>query len=684
MISKNQKFSVLAQFALLFLLLLNSGFSFAQTYLTPEKMWQLKTLSSPQVSPDNKTVVYSVSQMDVKSEKASRGIYYQNLTDNEAKELNTEDLSVSQFFFVPDGRLMLKSGNAFYQLKDLSGKPELLFEADEPLNGVKISNDLSYIAFYKSVKVRPTAQEIYPDLPKTEVMIYKDLMYRHWDKYQDEFARQIFINKFDAENLVASAQNLLEGSQYECPHPPFGGAEDYTFSPDNNFLVYAAKKETGTQAATSTNIDLFFVDLKDGSTQNITETNKGYDLSPKFSPDGRFLAWLQMKTPGYESDKNDLIILDTKTDIKVNITENWNGTLNSFTWSANSKKVYAIAPINGTQQVYEIDFKGKPSAVSPKQLTQGVHNFTSVQEAGKVLLATQTKMNQPTELVTINPKNGSFKQITNVNTEALNQLTFGKVEVEMIPSTDNKEIFTYVIYPPDFDPNKKYPAILYCQGGPQSQISQFFSTRWNFHLMAAAGYIVVAPNRRGLPGFGVEWNEAISTDWGGQPMRDYLSAIDYMANKPFVNEDKLAAVGASYGGYSVYYLAGIHEGRFKAFISHCGLFNLESWYGTTEELFFANHDIGGAYWDNPTPKSYEKFSPHKLAHKWDTPMLVIHGGKDFRVPESEGMQAFQLLQLKNIPSKFLYFPNENHWVLRPQNSILWHREFKNWLNSYLK
>lgn len=668
---------------LFFAILLLHSFLFSQEILSPEKLWDLKMMGAVKISPDNKTLIYSVRSTDLDKNASSSKIYSQSIPGSDAVLLDFLPEKTSDFFFLKDGNLAVIANNQLLSFNLKNGESIVLKELPENIQGVKFSQDLVRIAFNKSVKVRKSTHDIHQDLPKSEAMIYDDLLYRHWDTYQNENANQLFVADF-SEDIESAAKNLLEGTAYECPHPPFGGAEDYTFSPDGKYLVYVSKKLIGKDAATSTNTDLYLVNLSNFETENITEENKGYDLNPSFSPDGKYLAWLQMKRDGYESDKNDLIVMNIATKEKTNISSNWDGTLNSFTWSNDSKKVFAIVPINGTQQVFTFDFSKGIKSQQPKQLTEGIHNFTSVQDAGKVLIATQTKMHQPTEIFSINPKKGDYEQLSNINTKALVQLNFGKVESELIPSSDGKEIFTWVIYPPNFDPNKKYPTLLYCQGGPQSQVSQFFSTRWNFHMMAAAGYIVVAPNRRGLPGFGVEWNEAISKDWGGQPMRDYLSAIDFMAKKPFVDEENLGAVGASYGGYSVYYLAGIHEGRFKAFISHCGLFNLESWYGTTEELFFANWDIGGSYWDNPVPESFKKFSPHLNAHKWDTPMLIIHGGKDFRVPESEGMQAFQVLQTKGIPSRFLYFPNENHWVLKPQNSILWHREFNGWLDKYLK
>jgi dipeptidyl aminopeptidase/acylaminoacyl peptidase len=293
-------------------------------------------------------------------------------------------------------------------------------------------------------------------------------------------------------------------------------------------------------------------------------------------------------------------------------------------------------------------------------------------------------MNHAAELYGFNIKKGTERVITHTNDEIYNSIALSKIEKRWVKTTDGKEMLTWVILPPNFDSTKTYPTLLYCQGGPQSAVSQFYSFRWNFQLMAANDYVIIAPNRRGLPSFGTEWNEAISKDWGGQAMKDYLAAFDEISKESYIDQNNAGAVGASYGGYSVYMLAGIHEKRFKSFVAHCGLFNLESWYGSTEELFFANFDIGGPYWENPAPKSYAKFSPHKYAQNWDTPIFVIHGGRDYRVPDTQGMEAFQVAQLKGLKSRFLYFPKEGHWVLQPQNGLVWHREYFKWLDETLK
>jgi dipeptidyl aminopeptidase/acylaminoacyl peptidase len=430
----------------------------------------------------------------------------------------------------------------------------------------------------------------------------------------------------------------------------------------------------------STNSDVFIYDIATKTTINISEGMKGYDRNPLFSPDGSKLAWNSMEREGYESDRNRIMIHDFNTNTTYELTEGLDRNAGHFEWSEDGSKMYFLSGEQATAQLYEINLKNKEL----RQITSGDHDYVDFAFAGNRIIGGRMSMSQPVELFSINPKNGKTEQLTRINEEKLNSIELGRVEKRWIKTTDNKDMLTWVIYPPDFDPTKKYPTLLYCQGGPQSTVSQFFSYRWNFQLMAANGYIVVAPNRRGLPSFGQEWNEQISGDWGGQAMKDYLSAIDAVKQEPYVDEERLGAVGASFGGYSVYWLAGNHDNRFKALIAHCGLFNLTSWYGTTEELFFANWDLGGPYWEDELQDEYERFSPHTYVENWTAPILVIHGEKDFRVPVSEGIQAFHAAQIRNVPSRFLYFPEEGHWVLSPQNGVLWHRVFFDWLDQWMK
>ncbi len=528
------------------------------------------------------------------------------------------------------------------------------------------------------MEVEPVkGEDFYPELEKSEVYIYDDLNYRHWDKWEDGHYSHLFLKDLSTGEEI----DIMEGEPHDTPLQPFGGPEDYIWNNDGTKVYYVSKKVKGKEYAVSTNTDIYAYDLATGTTSNLTEENKGYDTQPAFSKDG-VLAWLQMDEPGYEADKNDIIIL--RDGKQINLTENWDGTVSSFKWGNDGKTIYFLAPVMGTKQLFVLNTSKKGSS-SIKQLTEGQFDITGlVGQSGNTMVVSRTDMNHAAELYTVNLKNGNLTQLTHINDEFYNNIELSRVEKRMIPTTDGKEMLTWVIYPPNFDPNKKYPTLLYLQGGPQSPLSQFYSFRWNFQLMAANGYIVVAPNRRGMPGYGVEWNEQISGDWGGQNIQDYLSAIDAVSEEPFVDKERIGAVGASYGGYSVFYLAGMHNNRFKSFIAHDGIFNTRSMYGTTEELFFVNKDLGGAYWETPTPRAYTDFNPINFVDKWNTPIMIVQGGIDFRVPVGQGLEAFQAAQLRGIKSKLLYFPMENHWILSPQNAIVWQKEFFKWLEETLK
>ncbi|MFD0762047.1 alpha/beta fold hydrolase [Lutibacter aestuarii] len=617
----------------------------AQNVMTPELLVQLNKVSGKGITKDGKSVIYSVSKYHLDSDSKS---------------------------------------TTLYKIPIIGGNAEVITNDSALLNDASISPDGTYKIIASDVKLKKvTGQDFYSDVKNSNVKIYDALNYRHWDTWEDGAYSHIFY--YETKNSDAKGIDIMEGEPFDCPQKPFGGAEDYLWSPDSNSILYVTKKLNGTAYAVSTNTDIYEYNLKTKVTKNLTEENKGYDTQPAFSSKGQ-LAWLQMKRDGYEADKNDIIVkLDDKT---INLTANWDGTVNSFLWDEKGEKIYFIAPIAGTVQMFEIKVPSSANKISePKQLTDGQFDVSGmVGQSKNTMVVTRRDMNHAPELYTVNLKDGKMMQLTHENDATYNSLDLGKVEKRMVKTTDGKEMVTWVIYPPNFDPSKKYPTLLYCQGGPQGALSQFYSFRWNFQIMAANGYIIVAPNRRGMPGHGVEWNEQISKDYGGQNMEDYLAAIDDVAKEPYVDNDRLGCVGASYGGYSVFYLAGIHNGRFKSFISHDGLFNLKSMYGTTEELFFVNWDLGGPYWDKnnkAAQQSFTKFNPVNFVSKWDTPILIIQGEKDYRVPIGQGLEAFQAAQLQGIKSKLLLFPDENHWVLNSQNSIVWQREFFKWLKETL-
>ncbi|MBI6117787.1 S9 family peptidase [Salegentibacter maritimus] len=624
----------------LYIFLILSGICLSATgqTMTPEKLWELKRISPIGLTTNGEQVIYSSSSYDINSNTSSAKTFV----------------------------LSLKGG-----------EPIQVTNYDSIFKDSKVSPSGEYKIFSKEVKIQPVyGDDFYPEMKKSDVYIYDDLNYRHWDTWEDGKYSHVFVKNIS----TGEEWDIMQGEPHDTPLQPFGGAEDYIWNQDGSKVFYVSKKVKGREYAESTNTDIYAYDLASKTTTNLTDDNEGYDTSPAISKDGT-LAWLQMDEPGYEADKNDIIVL--RDGHKLNLTKEWDGTVSSFLWAEDGKKLFFIAPIAGTKQLFEVNLPKKASA-EIKQITQGQFDITAmVGQSNNTMVVTRTDMNHASEIYTVNLRNGKMDQLSHVNDGFYDTIKLSQIEKRMVPTTDGKEMLTWVIYPPDFDPNKKYPALLYLQGGPQSPLSQFYSFRWNFQLMAANGYIVVAPNRRGMPGHGVAWNEQISGDWGGQNMKDYLSAIDEVSKEDFIDKDRIGAVGASYGGYSVYYLAGHHDNRFKTFIAHDGIFNTRSMYGTTEELFFVNKDMGGPYWQTPSPKAYTEFNPINFVEKWNAPMLIIQGGKDFRVPIGQGLEAFQAAQLRGLKSKLLYFPMENHWILSPQNGIIWQKEFFKWLEETL-
>jgi dipeptidyl aminopeptidase/acylaminoacyl peptidase len=612
--------------------------------MTKELLWKLGRVTPVGVTKDGKSLIYKVG--------------YANMEKN-------------------------KFDSKTYQIPLTGGNPQEIHDYESLVSNKSVSSDEKMILTDKPVKINKIlGKDLYPSMQKSDVFVYDELDYRHWDTWNDGTHNHVF---YAPKNNVEAATDIMEGEPYDSPQKPFGGSEDYIWSPDGKSIVYVAKKKFGTAYALSTNTDLYEYNLETKKTVNLTESNLGYDTHPVFSPQG-YLTWLQMKRDGYEADKNDLIVRYDGRDL--NLTANWDGTVDSYLWSKDGEKIYFTAAIDGTIQLFEVNFPGK-KRIAPlvKQITDGNFDVTGIVDVlDNKAIVTRTDFNHATEIFSYDLKKKDWQQITKVNDEAYSEIALSKSEKRYVTTADGKKMLVWVIFPPNFDENKQYPTLLYCQGGPQSALSQFYSFRWNFQLMAAEGYIVVAPNRRGMPGHGVEWNEAISKDWAGKPMQDYLDAIDDVAKEKYVDKNRLGAVGASYGGYSVFYLAGIHENRFKSLIAHDGVFNLVSMYGTTEEVFFPNFDTGGAYWEKDNKdaqNAYKNFNPINLVDKWNTPILIYQGGTDYRVPIGQGQEAFQAAQLRGIKRRFVYLPEENHWVLQPQNAQVWQGEFFRWLKETL-
>lgn len=682
--------------------------------MTPEALWAMGRIGGAEASPDGKTIVYQVGYYSVKENKSRQVIYTISRDGKTQKKLTPAGKSQSDATWIANGKRIafLQDGQIWSMAADGSDCKQLTNSSSD-IEGFKFSPDEKSVILIKSIAYNGSIKKNPDDLPLATGRLVTDLNYRHWDHYVESIPHP-FLAKV-TENGIDEGIDIMKGEPYECPMAPFGGIEQLNWSPDSKTIAYTCRKKEGVEYATSTDSDIYLYDVNTGKTTNICKPadyrpmaydptksmknqainkqngdyNLGYDVNPTFSPDGKYIAWQSMARDGYESDRNRLCIYNIADKTKKYVTESFDSNVDSYCWTADSKKLYFTGCWHACINLYQTDLSGKVV-----QLTDDIADFGSISLAnnGNTLLASRHSMSQADELYIVNPgkniKKTSVTQLTYENKHIYDQLQMGEVRKQWIKTTDGKDMLCWIILPPHFDETKKYPTLLYCEGGPQSPVSQFWSYRWNFQIMAAHGYVIVAPNRRGLPGFGSEWNEEVSGDWTGQCMKDYLSAIDYAtANLPYVDKDRLGAVGASFGGFSVYYLAGHHNKRFKCFIAHDGAFNLESMYTDTEEAWFSNWEYDDAYWNKDlsenAKRTYEN-SPHRFVDKWDTPILCIHGEKDYRINANQGFGAFNAARMKGIPAELLIFPDENHWVLKPQNGILWQRTFFNWLDRWLK
>lgn len=659
--------------------------------LTPEALWAMGRIGSSSVSPDGKQIAYTVSYYSVKENKSHTVIYVMNADGtNNLLLTHTADSEVEPTWIKGGSKIaFLTAASGSMQIWEMNpdgSERKQLSSYEGGIEGFKFSPDESKVLFISQVKYGQRTSDIYPDLDKASGKVINDLMYKHWDEWAENIPHP-FVASFDG-NQVGTATDILKGEPYESPMKPFGGIEQLAWSNDSKQIAYTCRKKTGLEYSVSTDSDIYLYNTEAGETRNLckedaTDKNLGYDTNPKFSPDGKSIAWQSMERDGYESDRNRLCVMDLKSGEKTYVTEAFQSGVDDYCWAPDGKTLYFVGVWHATSMVHSTNLKGEV-----KQLTDGMYDYTSVAMLNnKQLLTKRHSLSEADELFTVDlKKKNAVTRITKENDQIFSQLQMGKVEARWTKTVDGKDMLSWVVYPANFNPNKKYPTLLFCQGGPQSPVSQFWSYRWNLQLMAANDYIIIAPNRRGLPGFGMEWLEDISTNYGGHCMDDYLSAIDDIAKEPYVDKDRLGCVGASFGGYSVYWLAGHHNKRFKAFIAHDGFFNMEQQYLETEELWFTNWDLGGAYWEKNNPavqRSYAN-SPHLFVDKWDTPILCIHGEKDFRILASQGMAAFNAAKLRGVPAQLLIFPDENHWVLKPQNGILWQRTFFAWLDKWLK
>ncbi|MGI6793283.1 LpqB family beta-propeller domain-containing protein [Bacteroides sp. KG68] len=660
--------------------------------MTPEALWAMGRIGSVAVSPDEKQIAYTVSYYSVPQNKSNSEVFVMDADGSANTQITQSTWKEAQPVWFKDGKklafLSSESGsNQVWEMNPNGTERKQLTQYDGDIEGFSFSPDGKKLLFIAQVKTVKSTADKHPDLPKATGIIVNDLMYKHWDEWVTT-APHPFVADFDG-NGISNVTDILEGEPYESPMKPWGGIEQLAWSPASDKVAYTCRKKTGLAYAISTNSDIYIYDLATKKTINITEENKGYDTNPQYSPDGKYIAWQSMERDGYEADLNRLFIMNLETGEKRFVSKAFESNVDAFLWNKDSQSIFFIGVWHGETHIYRLSLTDGDKLT---RLTDGVYDYASLALCGDKLIAKRHSMSMADEIYAVNTtsRNGAdfsdVRQLTFENKHIYDQLDLGKVEPRWMTTTDGKQMLTWVIYPPRFDPNKKYPTLLFCEGGPQSPVSQFWSYRWNFQIMAANDYIIVAPNRRGLPGFGVEWNEAISGDYGGQCMKDYFTAIDEISKEPFVDKDHLGCVGASFGGFSVYWLAGHHDKRFKAFIAHDGIFNMEMQYLETEEKWFANWDMGGAYWEKNNATAQRTFanSPHLFVDKWDTPILCIHGEKDFRILANQAMAAFDAAVMRGVPAELLIYPDENHWVLKPQNGVLWQRTFFEWLDKWLK
>ncbi|WP_300505977.1 S9 family peptidase [uncultured Duncaniella sp.] len=662
----------------------------------------LGRVSAVSVSPETRKVLFGISYEDLEKNRSNNDLYVMDPDGSNLERITRTPKSEGNFTWINQGKQIA------FTYADADGKSQLwvmnadgsgrkqVSKLEKGVEGFLFSPDEKKVILISPIKFTREAKDLYPDLPEATGRVIDDMMYKHWDHWVTEIPHP-FVGDFDGNEVTNVEDIMSDEPMYEAPMLPFGGIESFAWAPDGQSLIYVSRKKTGRDYAVSTNSDLYLYSLADKSTRNLTEGMMGYDTNPSYSPDGKYVAWLSMERDGYEADKNRIFLMDVTSGEKTDLTADWDYTADAIAWNPNGKSLYFLAAKDGDIPVFSLDIASKEIKV----VADGECDYAALAPLDEESIVTlRHSMLAPNEVCIA--KAGEVKQISNVNTELLSSLKMPRVERNMVPTTDGKEMLVWAVYPQDFDSTKTYPSLLYCQGGPQQAVSQFWSYRWNLALMAANGYIVIAPNRRGLPGFGTEWNAQISGDYPGQNMRDYLAAVDYMKKNSFIDPARIGCTGASYGGFSTYWLAGNHEKRFAAFLAHAGIFNMEAQYLETEEMWFANWDMGGgadkapadvttapdygAFWrkDNPTAQRTFAMSPHRFVDKWDTPIMITHGEFDYRILSSQGEMAFNAAKLRGIPAEMLIFPDENHWILKPQNAVMWQRLFFRWFDKWLK
>lgn len=651
--------------------------------MSPEVLWAFGRVGNMCVSPDGKRVAYTVTYYSIPENKSNSEVYVMDADGANKKQLTRTAAREGALAWLPSGKAIafLRDGK-LWNIDPENGAETQISDIEQSIDGFLYAPAEDKVLFVISTKIEKcTGAELYGDLDKANAYVYDDLMYRHWDSWKDGNYNHIYVGDL-VSGKVKAVEDIMPGEPYHAPTRPFGGTEEIAWSPDGTTIVYTCKKLTGKEYAFQTNSNLYAYTLADKKTRLLTPDMPGYDKNPQFSPDGKQLLWSSMRRGVFEADKERMMLMDWPTGEMRDVSEALDASPSSLQWTADGKTIYLTAPIKEAHQLFAFDV----ASGTFRQLTEGDQDYQHVQFAGDKLIVTRTTHVNPAEIFRVDPVDGKAEEISFVNKELMDKLNLPTFEKRFITTTDNKEMVTWVVYPPKFDASKKYPLLLMCTGGPQGVLGPSFSYRWNYMLMASQGYVVVVPARRGTSGSGQEWCDAISKNHGQQDEQDLLTAIDAIGKEPWADAEHIGAMGASYGGYSVFHLAGTHKGRFKAFLAHCGIFNMEFMYSTTEEMFFEDWEQGGAPWDKENKVAQNSFahSPHLLVKNWNTPIMVVHGERDFRVPYSQGMAAFNTAQMLGIESRLLIFPTENHWVLSPQNGIVWQREFFQWFDKHLK
>lgn len=655
----------------------------AKENITVEALYSIHRISNFSISPSGEWIAYQTTTPSIEDNTMKHKLFLVSKSGDETLEIKTDDDPIDSPVWSADGKKLAyiqnKAGTYYiYSVYVPNGAPTKVATFNDPISNLQFSPNGEHFSFTKSVRVKKTFAAKYPDCAKANIRIYTEIPVRHWDHWLDGTYSHIFVMPINGP--ASFAKDIMPNEPYDSPLVPFGGPNEISWSPDSKEILYTCKKYTGVDFARNTNSDIYIYKLEGGETTNLTEGFLGYDKNPAYSPDGKYIAFTSQLRAGFESDRIRLMVYNKAKKEFTELTQGFDQWIDEYIWTPDSKSIFATATCQGTMQIFKANIADKKFV----QFSKGDYDYSglSIDKAGKTLVFGVTSMAKPLDICSISTSGGDVRQITNINKDIMRKYAFCTFEERWIDTRDGKKVHCWVVFPPNFDKNKKYPLITYCQGGPQQMISQAFGYRWNMSLLTSRDYVLVAPNRRGCPGFGQDWIDAITGDWGGKPMQDILDATDAMRKESYIDSNKCVAIGASAGGFTTFWLAGNHNKRFKAFMSHCGVFDFTSMYGATEELFFPDWEYGGPYWEAKNKDFYLKNSPHNFADNWDTPIIISTGEYDFRVPYTQSLEAFTVAQVKKIPSELIVYPDETHFIAKSQEYIIWFNEVFDFFDKY--